>query len=285
MLFSVIVPFLNEELQIEQCIQALLNQSFDKKNYELIFVDNGSTDRSREIVRKYSAIQLFHEPRRDPYLARNGGIRAAHGEYLAFTDADCIPDSHWLAEFYKGLQDADIVLGRLLYPSPTPAFLRAYEHYYHTKLAYLLNQKLNQYYYGHAGNMAVRALVFETVGLFTSMPLVGDTEIIHRWLDHDPKAGIGYAPDAQVVHAEVQCFRHCLYKLFECGQYSETCQRHTSYRPLGNKERIAVMKTIIRDRRDSGAIMTLAATLFMGLASFEAGRWSRRVQTLGTRLS
>ena len=225
MIFSVIVPFLNEAQQIEQCIQALLNQTLDNKSYELIFVDNGSTDRSPEIVRKYSAIQLLHKTRRDPYLARNRGIQAARGKYLAFTDADCIAAPHWLAELYEGLQDADIVLGRLLYPSPTPAFLRAYEHYYHTKLAYLLNQKLNQYYYGHAGNMAVRAAVFEVIGPFPNMPVVGDTEIIHRLLDHNPQAFISYRAEAQVVHAEVRHFRQCLYKLFECGQYSETCRR------------------------------------------------------------
>ena len=83
---------------------------------------------------------------------------------------------------------------------------------------------------------------------------------------------------------EVRHFRQCLYKLFECGQYSETCQRHTSYRPLGYKQRLAVIKGVIRDHPDSGAIMTLAATLFMGLASFETGRWARRVQSLRARL-
>ena len=110
-----------------------------------------------------------------------------------------LPLTGWRS-FTEGLQDADIVLGRLLYPSPTPAFLRAYEHYYHTKLAYLLNQKLNEYYYGHAGNMAVRAAVFEVIGPFPNMPVVGDTEIIHRLLDHNPQAFISYRAEAQVVH-------------------------------------------------------------------------------------
>jgi len=119
MIFSVIVPFLNEELRIAQCIEALLNQAFDKESYELIFVDNGSNDRSSEIVRKFAGIQLLQETRRDPYLARNRGIQAARGQYLAFTDADCIVDRLWLATFHQGLQTADIVLGRLLYPSPT----------------------------------------------------------------------------------------------------------------------------------------------------------------------
>lgn len=284
MIFSVIVPFLNEELRIQQCIQALLNQTFDKRSYEIIFIDNGSTDRSAEIVRKYAGINLLSEPRRDPYRARNRGIEAAHGRYLAFTDADCIADPHWLAEFYEGLQDAEIVLGRLLYPSPTPALLRAYEHYYHTKLAYLLNRKLNQYYYGHAGNMAVRASVFEAIGPFPNMPVVGDTEIIHRLLDHNSQALIGYRAEARVVHAEVRHFRHCLRKLFECGQYSETCQRQTSYRPLGYNERLRVLKASIGCCSDaSGKIPILSTALLLGLVSFEAGRCLRRMQLLCSR--
>jgi glycosyltransferase involved in cell wall biosynthesis len=94
MIFSVIVPFLNEEQQIEQCIQALLNQTLDTKSYELIFVDNGSTDRSPEIVRKYSAIQLLHETRRDPYLARNRGIHEAKSPWIAIlnNDVELAPD-------------------------------------------------------------------------------------------------------------------------------------------------------------------------------------------------
>jgi glycosyltransferase involved in cell wall biosynthesis len=281
MIFSVIVPFLNEELFIEQCIHSLLDQTFDKCRYELIFIDNGSTDRSTEIVRKYTTIKLLFESRRDPYLARNCGIEMAQGQYLAFTDADCLIDRHWLAELQQGLEklNADIVLGRVLYPSPTSIFVKGYEHYYHTKIAYLLQHKIRQCYYGHAGNMAIRASVFDAVGSFSAMPIVGDTEIIHRLLQREPKATIGYAPQAQVVHAEVRHFGQCLYKLFECGQHSETYTQHGPYRPLRFGERIKVLKTCIADYQyDSGLILTLAGTLLMGYLSFEAGRGVRRLQ-------
>ena len=119
---------------------------------------------------------------------------------------------------------------------------------------------------------------------FSGMPIVGDTEIIHKLLQQDPKATIGYAPQARVVHAEVRHFRQCLYKLFECGQYSETYSQSGSYRPLHFRERFQVLKTSIAGRRhDSGMILTLGATLIMGLFSFEAGRWVRRVQVLCSR--
>jgi glycosyltransferase involved in cell wall biosynthesis len=288
MIFSVIVPFLNEELFIEHCINSLLNQKFDKYLYELIFIDNGSIDRSAEIVRKYPTIKLLYEPRRDPYLARNRGIETAQGQYLAFTDADCRIDCHWLAELQHGLEglNADIILGRVLYPSPTSIFLKGYEHYYHTKIAYLFQHKIQQCYYGHAGNMAVRASVFDAVGLFSGMPIVGDTDIIHKLLQQDPKATISYAPQAQVVHAEVRHFGQCLYKLFECGQHSETYSKRGFYRPLHFGERFQVFKTCIADYHyDSGMSLMLAATLLMGYLSFGAGRGVRRLQTIHSRVT
>jgi|GEM_PF-3933084 uncharacterized protein (DUF779 family) len=88
-------------------------------------------------------------------------IRAAHGQFIAFTDADCVADRHWLAELRQQfrLTNADIVLGRLLYSVPTSVFLRCYEHYYHTKITYILGHNLRQCYFGHAGNMAAKASV------------------------------------------------------------------------------------------------------------------------------
>jgi glycosyltransferase involved in cell wall biosynthesis len=286
MLLSVIVPFLNEEPLIEHCIHSLLNQKFDKHLYELIFIDNGSVDRSPEIVNKYTTIKLLCEPRRDPYLARNRGIAIAHGQYLAFTDADCLIDTHWLEELQHGLEHlaADIVLGRVPYPSSTSSFVKGYEHYYHTKITYLFQHKIRRCYYGHAGNMAIRASVFDAVGLFSGMPIVGDTEIIHKLLQRDPQATINYVPQAQVIHAEVLYFTQCLYKLFECGQYSETYSTYGLYRPLHFGERFQVLKTCIANHRyDAGMILTLVGTLLIGYRSFEAGRGVRRWHTLFSR--
>jgi len=57
---------LNEERYIEACIKSLLNQDFDYNQYELIFIDNGSTDRSKDIVTSYSDILYLKEPKQDP---------------------------------------------------------------------------------------------------------------------------------------------------------------------------------------------------------------------------
>jgi glycosyltransferase involved in cell wall biosynthesis len=84
MLFSIIVPFLNEERWLPGCLDALDAQTLDRSLFELIFVDNGSTDRSVEIVTTHGGVRLLHEPQRDPYLARNRGIAAACARQIVF---------------------------------------------------------------------------------------------------------------------------------------------------------------------------------------------------------
>lgn len=279
MIFSVIVPFLNEEKRIEACLKSLLAQTFEQ-GYELIFIDNGSTDRSADIVQGYP-VRLLHEPVRDPYIARNRGIRAARGQYIAFTDADCIVRPDWLTHLHHSFDaaGADIVIGRLLYPQPVPLALACHENYYHIKLQDICRHKRTPYYYGHAGNMAVRASVFETAGLFSGMPVVGDTEIIHNLIQHRPDAHILYEPQAEVIHTEVTRFRHYLHKQFECGQYSETYSARSSYRPLALRDNLRLAKaTLTAYRYGIWQNAVFAYALVAGYLSYKAGRLLRKWQ-------
>lgn len=86
---SVIVPVLNRENEIEECILSVFEQSY--QNWELLIIDNGSTDRTAEICRRLAAadkrIRLLEAPR-GVSKARNAGIDAAQGKYLFFLDSD-----------------------------------------------------------------------------------------------------------------------------------------------------------------------------------------------------
>ena len=88
---SVIVPFYNVEGYIEKCLETLVNQTL--KEIEIILVNDGSTDRSIEIVKKF----IKEYPEKIVYLekengglsdARNFGLKHAKGEYIAFVDSD-----------------------------------------------------------------------------------------------------------------------------------------------------------------------------------------------------
>lgn len=94
---SVIIPLYNKELQIAKTLDSILSQTFN--DFEIIIVDDGSTDGSLEIVKKFSdpRIHLLHQKNAGVSAARNNGIIAASGEYIAFLDADDEWHPHYLA--------------------------------------------------------------------------------------------------------------------------------------------------------------------------------------------
>lgn len=93
---SIIVPVLNAAPIIGQLLDALSNQTYEQESYEIIVVDNGSTDNTKEVVEAFPVILLEESRWRSPYAARNAGIARASGQVYAFTDADCTPETTWL---------------------------------------------------------------------------------------------------------------------------------------------------------------------------------------------
>lgn len=87
---SIIVPVYNVEKYLEKCIDSILNQ--DYKNFELILVNDGSTDRSLEICKRYLSadkrIKLINKPNGGLSSARNAGLDIACGQYIGFVDSD-----------------------------------------------------------------------------------------------------------------------------------------------------------------------------------------------------
>lgn len=93
---SVIVPVWNDENRINKCIDALESQSLASDQYEIIVVDNGSTDNTFSIISTRKNIITLREDNPGSYSARNLAITIAKGEFFAFTDSDCIVDKDWL---------------------------------------------------------------------------------------------------------------------------------------------------------------------------------------------
>jgi glycosyltransferase involved in cell wall biosynthesis len=94
-LVSVIVPVYNGEQFLAEAIESVLAQSYP--SYELIVVDDGSTDRTPEIARSYPLIRYVYQTHRGSASARNRGILTARGEFLAFLDADDLWMPHKLS--------------------------------------------------------------------------------------------------------------------------------------------------------------------------------------------
>ncbi|MCL6559613.1 MAG: glycosyltransferase [Firmicutes bacterium] len=94
-LVSIVVVCLNEESSISGCLNSLLSQEFPKNLYEIIAVDGGSEDKTREIVKQFP-VALITDDFSSLGRRRNIGVRASKGMFIAFIDADCFADSMWL---------------------------------------------------------------------------------------------------------------------------------------------------------------------------------------------
>ena len=85
----------NEEKFIESCLKSILDNSYPKEKYEIVCIDNGSTDKTKELAKKYTT-SVYSIPDKTISYLRNYGAKKAKGEYLAFVDADCIVDRLWM---------------------------------------------------------------------------------------------------------------------------------------------------------------------------------------------
>jgi GT2 family glycosyltransferase len=106
---SVVIPVFNGEETLGDLLAALKTQAGVPGLFEIIVVDNGSTDRTAEITRAHGAL-LLHQPVRGPSAARNLGLARAQSDIVLFTDADTVPSRRWLASLLAAFDDPEVVL-------------------------------------------------------------------------------------------------------------------------------------------------------------------------------
>src|SRR3546814_15190891 len=84
---AVVIPVWNGEAVLGRCLDALARQTLPRGAYQIIVVDNGSSDATRKITRSNAGVELLEEPRPGSYVARNRGIERVRAALTAFTDA------------------------------------------------------------------------------------------------------------------------------------------------------------------------------------------------------
>ena len=104
---SVIIPVYNGEKTLRKCLKSILNQTYN--NYEVIIIDNNSTDKSKDIIKGFQSkskkITYVFEAHRGRGSARNAGIIKAKGEIIVMTDSDCIVPNNWIQELTNPIVD------------------------------------------------------------------------------------------------------------------------------------------------------------------------------------
>lgn len=102
-LVSIIVPVFNGEKYIEETLETILHQDYNSK--EVIIVDDGSEDRSADIIKFFSEVKYIYQENSGVPKARNRGIREAKGEFIAFSDQDDLWKKHKISDQVKYLID------------------------------------------------------------------------------------------------------------------------------------------------------------------------------------
>ena len=98
---SVVVCTYNGGATLDQCLCSL--GALDYPDYEVIVVNDGSTDDTREILTRFPNVKAIHQPNKGLSVARNVGLRAATGAVIAYTDSDCFTDTSWLTHLVDQL--------------------------------------------------------------------------------------------------------------------------------------------------------------------------------------
>src|SRR3982751_3455353 len=127
---SIIIPVYNEEGYLAACLDAVAAQQ--EKPFEVIVVDNNSTDASHKIAQGYTFVRIIAEKQQGTVFARNAGFEAAKGDILARIDADTRIPKDWVARLTRTFTDepetAAITGSPMLYDTILPGFFNISQH-------------------------------------------------------------------------------------------------------------------------------------------------------------
>jgi len=197
-LISIVIPAYNEEAEIGKCLDSLLKQELDKSEFEVIMVDNASTDKTAEIIKKYP-FKYVYEAQKSVVIARQTGADLARGRIIVSADADTIYPANWLPQIKKDFTKNPglvAVVGWIYYRGTSTFF----------NLVAALGQEFNFFLSRHfakfplvfAANFAFRRKALRTIGGYPAhLPELGDQQyLLKRFL----KLG------KVLVNPQVKCF-------------------------------------------------------------------------------
>ena len=202
---SVIVPTFNAGENLDNLIERLSAQSYPPDRFEVIVVDDGSSDCSIDRLAKgrcfYDSLnmQIVRQANQGSYAARNSGIMRASGEILVFTDSDCSPVETWLEDGVRAMLElgADLIGGHVCFTfmRDRPNCAEIVDSTTNMQVEFDVKERKA----AKTANLFVRRPVFDAVGLFPQEQLSGADVV---WTQNATKAGftLRFCKDAKVLH-------------------------------------------------------------------------------------
>jgi glycosyltransferase involved in cell wall biosynthesis len=232
-MISVIIPTFNEEENIAQCLVSLCHQTAPRKDYEIIVVDGGSKDATREIAGKY-ADKVFIQTSKKVGGARNDGVKEATGDIIATTDADCILPPDWIKRISEDFKNPSVVQ---LYGPVYPI-----EEGIGNQFSLLLANTFSRigyysrtFYYTLGCNTAFRKEAFEKAGMYRCIDAGDDLEIAMRLKDQgkirfDGKLKVGFSMRRYQKFGTFQSIYEWIYIVADGGENEKYSYTQKEYK-------------------------------------------------------
>jgi GT2 family glycosyltransferase len=221
-MISVIIPTCERIEWLARCLKSLTGDA------EIIVSDDGRRMQARQFLsERFPSVLWLEGPRRGPAANRNHGARHASGDWLAFVDDDCIPDSAWLSEIARMLPCAEVIEGKTVCIGKT-------SHPLEEVVENLTGGRL------WSCNFAIRRNLFEKLGGFDEDFLeAGGEDMEFAWRIRQMKMRIVYVPSAIVCHpARRLTLSKWIKRVFQL-------RWHLLYRLKVTRTRCATLKEVI----------------------------------------
>ncbi len=195
---SVVICAYNAERTMDACLASLRELRYP--NYEVVVVNDGSTDRTLEIAQRYPEFTTISQENKGLSVARNAGMEASTGEIIAYTDSDCVVDPDWLTYLaYKFVQSGFVAVGGPNLPPPEDSAIAAYVAAAPGGPTHvLIDDEIAEHIPGC--NMAFTKAALQEIGGFDPLHRAAGDDVDLCWRLQNQGYAIGFSPTAQVWH-------------------------------------------------------------------------------------
>jgi len=223
-LVSVVIPAYNCQKTIAKTIETALQQDFP--GLEVIVVDDGSTDKTPDVIRSFKNARYVFQPNAGPASARNRGAKESQGETIFFTDSDCVPHRNWISTSMKGFGDPSVAVVAGSYGIFNQESLLA--RCIHQEIVFRHHRFMPKHPKSFGSyNFGIRKEVFEKVGGFDTTYRYAsgeDNDLAYRLL----KAGcrILFEPKSLVDHIHTSSVKKYLHEQYRHGYWRVKMYQH-----------------------------------------------------------
>ncbi|MBL7051310.1 glycosyltransferase family 2 protein [Candidatus Woesearchaeota archaeon] len=222
---SVIIPVFNSDKTLENCLKSVTNQTY--QNYEIIIVNNNSSDNSLQIINKFQKanknVKLFSEKKQSIGAARNTGEKKANGKVVLMVDSDCVVPRNWVKNM------AEPILNKECDATQGSQSLMV-DNFWSNQIQRRYLQKENYSYKEAIGlidtkNFAISSATLKSLGYTNrNYPVGNDLDLSIRFQMNNSK--LIFLKDVKVQHLHPDSFKTIVHKKFNRGYWCSRITKH-----------------------------------------------------------